>query len=141
MSNNFEVNTAPVQMTVSPANVVRVPVGGDSVTKEYFEARLLEVSNKVAPSPASVTLYADKWIQVENEKRWYQEVEVAGATITEYSKIDLQLSADQIMGFYASGLVLVAENDDGNVTVFCIGNVPKGDVTIHAKVSEVVVNA
>lgn len=113
---------------------------GRLATVDYVEARLLELSNKVAPSPASVTLYEDRWERVENEKRWYQEVEVENASITEYSKVDLQLDADQIMEFYESGLILVAENEDGKVTVFSIGNVPESDVTIHAKVSEVVVN-
>ena len=107
-------------------------------TVAYVEARLLELANKVAPSPASVTLYKNRWEQVEDKQKWYQEVYVENATITEYSKIDLQLSANQIDEFY--GTAFVAENDNKTVTVFCFGSIPDRDVTIHAKVSEVVVN-
>lgn len=109
-------------------------------TVAFVEARLLELANKVAPSPASVTLYANRWEQSENEQRWHQEVVVANATITEYSKIDLQLSAEQIMIFYEKDLAFVAENDDGKVTVYCIGRVPENDYVIQATVSEVVVD-
>ena len=109
-------------------------------TVAFVEARLLELANKVAPSPASVTLYADRWEQSENEQRWHQEVVVANATITEYSKVDLQLSAEQIMIFYEKDLAFVAENDDGKVTVYCIGRVPENDYVIQATVSEVVIN-
>ena len=109
-------------------------------TKEYVETRLLELVNKVAPSPASVTLYANRWEQNENEQRWHQEVVVANATITEYSKVDLQLSAEQIMIFYEKDLAFVTENDGGKVTVYCIGRVPESDYILQATVSEVVVN-
>lgn len=106
----------------------------------YSEEELLELLNKVAPSPASVTLYADRWEQTENEQRWHQEVVVANANITEYSKVDLQLTAEQIMAFYEKDLAFVAENEDGVVTVYCIGQVPENDYVIQATVSEVIVN-
>ena len=98
------------------------------------------LANKVAPSPASVTLYADRWEQTQDESRWHQEVVVANATITPYSKVDLQLSSEQIMIFYEKDLAFVTENDGGVVTVFCIGQVPENDYVIQATVSEVVVN-
>jgi hypothetical protein len=108
--------------------------------REYVSNLLLEYSNKVAPSPASVTLYADRWEQNEEGTMWYQEVVVANATITEYSKIDLQLSAEQITIFYEKDLAFVAENDGGVVTVYCIGQVPENDYVLQATVSEVLVN-
>ena len=82
---------------------------------------LVEVANKVAPSPASITLYADKWVQSANEKRWYQEVVVANATITEYSKVDLQFSADQIEELYeANGITYVNESAKRSAPYFNI---------------------
>jgi hypothetical protein len=101
---------------------------------------LMEVANKVAPSPASIKLYADRWVQSKNEQRWHQEVVVSNATVTKYSKIDLQLSAEQIMIFYEKDLAFVTENDGGQVTVYCIGRVPENDYVIQATVSEVVIN-
>ena len=119
---------------------IHIPELDNYATKDYVDTKLLESANKVAPSPASVTLYADRWKQNENEQRWHQEVEVANATVTEYSKIDLQLSAEQIMIFYEKDLAFVAENDDGKVTVYCIGRVPENDYVVQATVSEVVIN-
>lgn len=108
--------------------------------KAYVSNLLLEYSNKVAPSPASITLYADRWEQNEDGTMWYQEVAVANATITEYSKIDLQLSAEQITVFYEKDLAFVTENEGGVVTVYCIGRVPENDYVLQATVSEVLVN-
>jgi hypothetical protein len=101
---------------------------------------LVTLANKVAPSPASVTLYADRWEQDEEDIRYHQEVAVANATITPRSKVDLQLSAEQITIFYEKDLAFVAENDNGVVTVYCIGQVPENDYIIQATVSEVIVN-
>ena len=108
-------------------------------TKEYVTEKLLELANKVAPSPASVTLYADRWELIEGT-RWGQDVVVAKATITPYSKVDLQLSAEQIAIFYEKDLAFVAENSGGIVTVYCVGQVPTNDYVIQATVSEVIVN-
>ena len=105
------------------------------------EVRLLELANKVAPSPAIVRLWKSEWKQIGTERRWYQEVVVENATITKYSKVDLQFSADQIEELYAvNGITFVVENEDKKVTVSCFGNVPNRDITVHAKVSEVLLN-
>ena len=100
---------------------------------------LLEYSNKVAPSPASITIYADKWEQDANSLIWHQEVQVNNANITPYSKVDLQLSAEQVAIFYEKDLAFVTENDGGVVTVYCIGTLPQNTYTMQATVSEVAV--
>ena len=109
-------------------------------SKDYVLEKMLELANKVAPSPASITLYADRWELTEGDTRWCQVVVVANATITPYSKVDLQLSAEQIAIFYEKDLAFVAENDGGIVRVYCIGQVPTNDYVIQATVSEVVVD-
>lgn len=115
----------------------------DLATKEETEkirADLVDLANKVAPSPASVTVYADRWVQ-DTDKMWHQEVVVANANITQYSKVDLQLNAEQIVAFYEKDIALVTENDGGTVTVYCIGGgKPVNTYAIQATVSEVVVN-
>lgn len=108
-------------------------------TKDFVMEKLLDLANKVAPSPASVTLYADRWELIEGT-RWGQEVVVANATITKYSKVDLQLSAEQVAIFYEKDLAFVTENSGGIVTVYCVGQVPTNDYVIQATVSEVIVN-
>lgn len=110
----------------------------DYATKEFVTETLLDLSNKVAPSPASVTLYKNKWIQ-DTEKMWHQEVQVNNATITLYSKVDLQLNAEQLAMFYEKDIALVTENDGGTITVYCVGTLPEDDLTIQATVSEVLV--
>lgn len=104
-------------------------------TKSYVE----ECANKVAQTPASITLYANRWVEVTEEKMWYQEVVVANATITEYSKIDLQPSAEQLLVFYEKDLTFVTENYGGTVTVFCIGQKPENNYVIQATITERVI--
>ena len=112
----------------------------DAMSQKATTDALVTLANKVAPSPASVTLYADRWEQDEEDIRYHQEVVVANATITPMSKVDLQLSSEQIVIFYEKDLAFVAENDNGVVTVYCIGQVPENDYIIQATVSEVIVN-
>ena len=113
---------------------------GKIATVEYVTELLLEMVNKAAPTPASITLYADRWKQSDEENVWYQIVVVANATITEYSKVDLQLSPEQLSIFHEKDLSFVAENDGGVVTVYCIGQKPTNDYTIQATIMEVSIN-
>ena len=72
--------------------------------------------------------------------RYGQVVDVNNANITPNSKVDLQLSSEQMVIFYEKDLAFVAENDNGKVTVYCIGQIPENDYTIQATVTEIVVN-
>lgn len=111
----------------------------DVMSQKATTEALLNLANKVAPSPASVSIYANEWEQDDEEPRWHQVVEVANATITSRSKVDLQPSAEQLTVFYEKSLAFVTENDNGVVTVYCIGQKPENDYTIQVTVSEVVV--
>ena len=125
----------------NPPDDADVWINPNGETVEYAtKAELLELANKVAPSPASITLYADRWKQGNEGNMWYQVVVVANATITEFSKIDLQPSPEQLCVFYEKDLAFVTENEDGVVTVYCIGQKPTGDYTIQATVMEVTIN-
>ena len=84
----------------------------------------------------SVTLYSNKW--VGNASPYSQVVAIEG--ITNYSKVDLQPSTEQLAIFHEKDLAFVAENEDGVVTVFCVGQKPVNDYTIQITVTEVVVN-
>ena len=70
--------------------------------------------------------------------RYGQVVDVSNANITPNSKVDLQLSSEQMVIFYEKDLAFVAENDNGEVTVYCIGQIPENDYTIQATVTEIV---
>ena len=83
----------------------------------------------------SVTLYAENW--VGDASPYSQVVTMAG--VTSCSKVDLQPSTEQLAIFHEKDLAFVAENEDGIVTVFCIGQKPINDYTIQTTITEVVV--
>ena len=84
----------------------------------------------------TVTIFASKW--VGNASPYTQVVNVEGATPR--SKVDLQPSKEQLAIFYEKDLAFVAENEDGVITVSCVGQKPTNDYTIQITVTEVVVN-
>ena len=111
---------------------------GDGV-HEFSELPYMSVDSFILPTHASVTIYADHWIQ-DADNRWYQTVTVNNAIITSNSKVDLQPSPEQLSIFYEKDLAFVAENEDGNVSVYCVGQVPQNNYTLQASVTEVVIN-
>lgn len=72
--------------------------------------------------------------------RYGQVVNVNNAAITPYSKVDLQITSEQMVIFHEKDLAFVAENDDGVVTVYCIGSIPQNDYQIQTVVTEVVID-
>lgn len=137
------------------------PKGNDGYTPkkgtDYFtEAEINAMKDSIAevlkalisPSYAYIELRggADNWTLEEVTdssgnvigNRYGQVVDVVNAVITENSKVDLQINSEQMVVFYEKDLAFVTENDDGVVTVYCVGNVPENDYTIRAVVTEVV---
>lgn len=111
---------------------------GDGIN-EFSALPYMSVDSFILPTPASVTLYADKWIQ-DADNRYFQVVVVQNATITPNSKVDLQPDAQQLSIFHEKDLAFVAENEGGVVSVYCIGQVPQNDYTIQTIITEVVAN-
>lgn len=81
----------------------------------------------------TISLLASAW--VEDGTGCYQVVEVPG--VTSYSKVDLQPTAEQLAIFYEKDVSFVTENDNGVVTVYCIGTKPANDYIIQATITEV----
>lgn len=111
---------------------------GDGIHK-FSELEYMSVDSFILPKPISVTLYADRWQQAA-DKRYYQIVEVTNATITPKSKVDLQPSSEQLSIFHEKDLTFVTENENGVISVFCVGQTPTNDYTIQATVTEVVID-
>lgn len=65
-----------------------------------------------------------------------QVVEVAGININ--TKVDIQLSAQQLEALSDQTITFVAENDGGVVTMYAIGDKPNVDCEFQATLSEVV---
>ena len=78
-------------------------------------------------------LFADKW---EGSGNLYsQVVQVDGVTAN--SQVDLNPSVEQLAVFYDKSLAFVAENEDGVVTVYAIGQKPENDYTMQVTITEV----
>lgn len=81
-----------------------------------------------------ITLPASSW--KGGESPYSQVVDVDSVSIR--SQINLQLSVEQTEELCRFGIAFTTENNDGEVTVFAIGNKPTRDYTIQATVTEVV---
>ena len=83
-----------------------------------------------------VDLLHSKW---QGEASPYsQVVSISGAT--ENSKIDLNPSVEQLSIFHEKDISFVAENEDGVITVYCIGQKPLLDYSMQVTITEVVSN-
>ena len=102
-----------------------------------IEDRIVALEQYQSPEfVKTVTIFASKW--VGDASPYTQVVEIEG--ITPRSKVDLQPSKEQLAIFYEKDLALVTENEDGVITVSCVGQKPTNDYTIQITVTEVVVN-
>jgi hypothetical protein len=82
---------------------------------------------------AEINLYAANW---EGDENLYSQI-VAIDGITPYSQVDLTPSVAQLVEFYNKDITFVTENEDGVVTVFCIGQKPKNDYIMQVTITEV----
>ena len=117
---------------------------GDGV-RDYSELPSISVDSVVLPTKARVSIKGgdENWIVVTDDNGTplgytKQPVVVDGATITPNSQINLQLTSSEIVAFYAKSLAFTVENDNCNVSVICVGQIPQNDWTFRATVVEVV---
>lgn len=106
--------------------------------REWVESLSLDNNNTVsysAPRLTEIKLRASDWTGENNLHS--QVVSIDG--VTEYSKVDLQPSIEQLAIFHEKDITFVTENEDGVVTVFVIGVKPTIDYTIQATITEVII--
>lgn len=101
-------------------------------TVEQWLATLGGGSSKLS----SVTILASEWEDVA-ESLYSQVVNIEGTT--EYSKVDLLPSVEQLAIFHNKDVTFVTENEDGIVTVYAIGEKPLLDYTMQVQITEVTV--
>lgn len=106
---------------------------------EFSALPYMSVDSFILPKTASVFLDPVRWEQASDD-RYYQVVTVQNAIVTPNSKVDLTPSAEQLDIFHEKDLAFVAENEDGVVSVFCVGQVPTNSYTIDVTVTEVVID-
>ena len=104
--------------------------------KKYID-RLIGTGGSGGGSSAwlsSVILRASAWTGADS--LYSQVVTIDG--ITEYSKVDLLPSVEQLAIFHNKDVAFVTENEDGVVTVYAIGDKPTIDYTMQVSITEVV---
>ena len=113
------------------ARALYVCVGSDQAGRLIWE----RVGGGGASAKLStVTLKASAW--TGSSSLYSQVVTISG--ITEYSKVDLLPSVEQLAIFHNKDVAFVTENEDGVVTVYAIGDKPTADYTLQVSISEVV---
>ena len=98
--------------------------------KKYIDS-LLKASGWIA----NVSLPASAWQGTKSP--WSQVVQIPG--VTENSQVDLTPDVSQLAIFHNKDLAFVAENEDGVVTVYAVGQKPTNDYVIQATIKEVLV--
>ena len=101
----------------------------------HMEEGIAAANNAPTARLASVTILASAW--VGDNSLYSQVVSIPG--ITEYSKVDLLPSVEQLAIFHNKDVAFVTENEDGVVTVYAIGDKPTLDYTMQVQITEVVV--
>lgn len=110
---------------------------GDGI-HEFSALPYMSVDSFVLPTPAIVHL-STNWIK-DADNRYYQVVTVQNAVVTPNSKIDLQISPEDLTIFHEKDLAFVAENEDGTVRVYCVGQVPQNEYDLQCTITEVVLH-
>lgn len=127
---------------------------GDGIS-EFSALPYMSVDSFILPKQISVTLYGSDDVDNADKPQWEEERDAEGnflgrykqlvtidnAVITPNSKIDLNPTPNMLAVFHEKDVTFVAENDNGIVTVYCVGQKPKNTYTeIPVTVTEVVVN-
>ncbi len=98
--------------------------------------RIFALAQGSSPSRiAYIELLSANW--VGDKSPYSQVVTVEGAT--NKSQVDLTPSVEQLSAFYSKDLTFVTKNNNGEITVYAIGQKPMNDYTIQATVTEVIV--
>lgn len=109
--------------------------------QQYGESSNLSVqlagpfgSGGAAVKLTEITLTAADWKGAESP--FSQTVTVEGISVG--SRVDLQPDVQLLQQLCHGGIALMAENEEGVVTVYAIGSKPAFDCTMQASVVEVV---
>lgn len=147
MVSGNEVNTSDfaTRETIGSIDTLK------TANKSNIVAAINELYDLLMPTRAFINLLggAENWVaeEVVNASgevvgsRYGQVVNVNNAVITPNSKVDLQLTSEQMVIFHEKDLAFVAEQENGVVTIYCIGQIPEYNYRIQATVTEVGINA
>lgn len=126
--SNSSVNPVQNKAVYSAIEDLSKLIGESSVAEQIAQAL-----NQIMPKITTVTLPASGWTGATSP--WSQVITMNGVTAN--SKIDLQPSAEQVDEMQDSDVALMAENDNGTVTVYALYSKPTVDYTMQALITEV----
>ena len=143
VNNNLELLTG----SVAAGENGEIIING-KVIKVYDDTEIRNKNNACNVAYVSIKGGLGNWKRedITNKEglvvgsRYGQTVQVNNAVITPNSKVDLQMSSEQMVVFYEKSLAFVAENDNGVITVYCVGTVPQNDYTMQVIVTEVAID-
>lgn len=106
--------------------------------KEYVANIIEECVQRIMNEASTVRrttlfLFASEW---QGSDGMYSQT-VTIDNVTPYSKIDMQPTAEQLTIFHEKDVAFVVENDNGIITVYCIGQKPTNDYIFQATITEV----
>ena len=118
-----------------------------TIDKTSIVAAINELYEKAVAKKAFVVVKggADNWTAAHEtddggniiRPRYAQVVNVNNAVVTFNSKVDLQVTDEQFAIFYEKDIGFSTTNENGVVTVYCVGNVPENDYEFQVVVTEV----
>lgn len=100
-------------------------------------AQELKTSGSQSTVQLGTITLSTNWIGTQSPR--YQVVTIPGITITANSKVDIQLSIDQLASLQRDSVQgFIVENDNTVLTVYCIGGIPSEEITLQCTVVEAV---
>ena len=103
-------------------------------TLPIWQTLMNQIASLATTSITQVVLKSSAWITAADGLH-SQVVTIPGTT--EYSKIDLLPSVEQLAIFHNKDVTFVTENEDGEITVYAIGDKPLLDYTMQVQITEV----
>lgn len=111
---------------------ISIPDG--NLTIEFFEVAntdMVKNTNRIT----SVTLTAAAWKEDSATGAWVQQLTIPN--ITANSKIDINLTVQQLNIFHQKDITFVVANEDKVVKMYCIGQKPTANYTVQLTITEV----
>lgn len=135
--NNQSVNSDYGEVVNIKGDPGYTPVKGVDYFTEADKTELLkELMEALGSRISYIDLLSANWEGISSP---YSQVISIGGT-TEYSKIDLNPSVEQLAVFHEKDIAFVVENEDGVITVYCVGQKPLDDYTMQVSITEVSAN-